>query len=56
VPASRGSLRRGRWAAVAVTSAAGQQRQLERRLYVRALPLAVLSAAVIILRFAELAK
>jgi hypothetical protein len=41
---------------VAVSSPAGEQRQLERRLYVRALPLAVLSAAVIILRFAELAK
>jgi hypothetical protein len=41
---------------VAVGSPAGEQEALERRLYVRAVPFAVLSAAVIILRFVELAK
>jgi hypothetical protein len=41
---------------VAVGSPAGEQRQLERKLYRRAVPFALLSAGVVILRFAELAK
>jgi hypothetical protein len=41
---------------VAVGSPAGEQRPLERQLYRRALPFALLSTGVVILRFAELAK